>query len=266
MPEQYALPGMLNGQRWRSTGPCRDQRAVGVAGYDVVDNVVCYLMGAPARETLDRFVALGRTLADKGRYPEVVPSRLVGAFELLDAHAAARVLVSPEVVPWRPNLGIYLIVEELTDRAAAAPFLRWAHTDGVPSLLSCPGVAGVWWFGTAARFAQPNQSGAWPRTWQSRPGAPWSGRRRRVCSSRPLPGWPAGPGSDPPPPWAPRRRGSLGTTPRSGPVPHSRSPGRPRRIRHHRTALLRPRREATPVCGRPPAPAPRHQRRARSDR
>ena len=155
MPEQYALPGMLNGQRWRSTGPCRDQRAVGVAGYDVVDNVVCYLMGAPARETLDRFVALGRTLADKGRYPEVVPSRLVGAFELLDAHAAARVLVSPEVVPWRPNLGIYLIVEELTDRAAAAPFLRWAHTDGVPSLLSCPGVAGVWWFGTAARFAQP---------------------------------------------------------------------------------------------------------------
>lgn len=152
MPEQYALPGMLNGQRWRSTDGCRRSRAAETSELASVENVVCYLMGEPDRQTLDQFVDLGRTLADKGRYPEVVPSRMLGAFELLGAHAAPRVLVSDEVIPWRPNLGVYLIIERIVDRSAAGEFLRWTHREGVPALLATPGVAGVWWFGTTPRL------------------------------------------------------------------------------------------------------------------
>ena len=153
MPEQYSLSGMLNGQRWRSTPECRRHRAAEAGQMATVENVVCYLMGDPAGATLDEFVILGRTLADKGRYPEAVPSRMVGAFELLGAHAAPRVLVSDDVVPWRPNLGIYLLVERIIDRTLAGEFLRWVHRESIPDLLSQPGVAGVWWFGSTPRFA-----------------------------------------------------------------------------------------------------------------
>lgn len=152
MPEQYGLPGMLNGQRWRSTPGCRRARAAESDELAVVENVVCYLMGDPPDTTLDEFIALGRTLADKGRYPEAVPSRQLGAYELLAAHAAPRALVSADVVPWRPNLGIYLLVEKINDRASAGPFLQDVQREFLPALLDVPGVAGVWWFGTSPRY------------------------------------------------------------------------------------------------------------------
>lgn len=155
LPEQYALPGMLNGQRWRSTPSCRAERAAAADWLDEVENVVCYLMGDPPVPTLDDFMALGRTLANLGRYPEVIPSRFLGGFELLGAHAAPRVLVSDEVMPWRPNEGIYLIIERLTDRSAADAHLQRIHREEIPALLEVPGVAGVWWFGTSPRYRHP---------------------------------------------------------------------------------------------------------------
>ena len=155
MPEQYSLPGMLNGQRWRSTPRCRQERAAQHDDLVPVENAVCYLIGDPPTPTLEDFIALGRTLADVGRYPQVIPSRFLGAFELLEARAARRVLVSDEVVPWRPNRGIYLIVERLTDPSAAGQFLREVHLRQIPALLDVPGVAGVWWFGTTPRYRHP---------------------------------------------------------------------------------------------------------------
>ena len=155
MPEQYSLPGMLNGQRWRSTAACRRERAAEHDDLAPVENAVCYLLGDPPVPTLEDFMALGQTLADLGRYPEVIPSRFLGAFEVLEARAARRVLVSDEVVPWRPNRGIYLIVERITDRAGATGFLRDVHCQGIPDLLDVPGVAGAWWFGTTPRYRHP---------------------------------------------------------------------------------------------------------------
>ena len=108
MPEQYRLPGLVLGQRWRSSPECRQARAAEVAEWSGVEHVVCYLMGEPVDQTVDDFLALGRELAEAGRYSQVMPSQYRGALRLLGTSAAARVLVSPEVVPFRPHRGIFL--------------------------------------------------------------------------------------------------------------------------------------------------------------
>jgi hypothetical protein len=150
LPEQYQLPGMILGQRWASTPACRAARAAEVGEWSRVDHVVCYLMGNPVDETIDAFLALGRHLAELGRFSESLPSQYRGGLRLLEAHAAPRVLISSEVVPFRPHRGIYLIVEETEpgDRALHDAFLQRMHTDILPDLVSVPGVAGAWTFAT----------------------------------------------------------------------------------------------------------------------
>ena len=155
MPEQYQLPGMLLGQRWASTPACRAARAAERDSWSAVDHVVCYLMGNPVDETIDEFLRLGRHLAELGRYSEALPSQYRGALRLLEAHAAPRALVSPEVVPFRPNRGIYLIVEEPTDPAAQDGYLQRVHAEVLPELVSVPGVAGAWTYGTSPAIRRP---------------------------------------------------------------------------------------------------------------
>jgi hypothetical protein len=151
MPEQYRLPGLLLGQRWASTPDCRGARAAEAEGWSAVEHAVCYLMGEPVDRTVDDFLTLGRELAEVGRYPLVMPSHYRGALRLVDTMAAARVLVSPEVIPFRPHRGVYLVVEQPEGAASAG-----ASVDGLgrlpPGVLSglsqVPGVAGAWAFAT----------------------------------------------------------------------------------------------------------------------
>jgi hypothetical protein len=148
MPEQYQLPGLVLGQRWASTPRCRATRAAGVDGWSEVDHVVCYLMGNPVEETIDEFLALGRRLAELGRFAQSLPSQYRGGLRLLEAQAAPRALISPEVVPFRPHRGVYLVVEEPTDPSEQDAYTRRRHTELLPELLSVPGVAGVWSYAT----------------------------------------------------------------------------------------------------------------------
>jgi hypothetical protein len=155
MPEQYQLPGLVLGQRWASTPACRSARAVEVEGWSSVEHVVCYLMGNPVHETIDEFLTLGRHLAELGRFPHTLPSQYRGALRLLEARAAPRVLVSSEVVPFRPHRGIYLIVEEPTDRPAQDAYVQRMHVELLPDLVSVAGVAGVWTFATSPSIRRP---------------------------------------------------------------------------------------------------------------
>ncbi|MHB8465946.1 MAG: hypothetical protein ACYDH6_11485 [Acidimicrobiales bacterium] len=153
MPEQYQIAGLLKGERWVSTPACDAARAVQSDDLAPVRSVVQYLMTDPVQQTIDDFLQLGRRLAELGRYPERVASHLLGAFHLLEMHAAARVLVSPEAVAFRPNLGVYVIVERPTGDTDA--WLRDVHTTHVPALLDTPGVAGVWSFATSSLWSNP---------------------------------------------------------------------------------------------------------------
>ena len=152
MPEQYQLPGMIHGQRWVSNDDCRAARAVASGAFEHVHHVVLYLMGDPAEQTLDDFFDLGSRLAHLGRFPRDLPRRFLGALRLLEARASPRALVSAEVVPFRPNRGIYLIVEQPADSDRLDPYLRWRHDEQLARLVTTPGVAGAWVFATAARY------------------------------------------------------------------------------------------------------------------
>lgn len=155
MPEQYLLPGIVLGQRWASTAACRKARLVATATWAPVEHVVCYLMGEPLAQTVDDFFALGRHLADVGRFPLALPSRYVGCLGVVEAHAAARVLVSAEVVPFRPHRGIYLIVEEVAGTPGRGGAAQRPQAESLPALHTVPGVAGTWTFATGDAIRSP---------------------------------------------------------------------------------------------------------------
>ena len=155
MPEQYQLPGLVAGQRWASTQACRASRAVEVGDWSLVEHVVVYLMGNPLDETIDEFLRLGRQLAELGRFSVSLPSQYRGALRLLRTFAAPRVLISSDVVPFRPHRGIELIVEELDDDAPQDAFLHRMHTDVLPGLVSVDGVSGAWSYGTTPSIRRP---------------------------------------------------------------------------------------------------------------
>jgi hypothetical protein len=159
MPEQYQLPGMVQGQRWAATARCREVTAVALDQWALVRHVVCYLMGDPVDETIDGFLTLGRHLAELGRFSQSLPSHYRGALRLLEAHAAPRVLISPEVVPFRPHLGVYLIVAESAGRPAEDAHRQRMHTEVLPTLASTPGVAGAWSYATTPAVHRPMFSG-----------------------------------------------------------------------------------------------------------
>jgi hypothetical protein len=140
MPEQFPLPGMAFGQRWVSTPACRAQRAVDGALLAPIHYVTLYLMTEPVDATLEQFHALGGELRRVGRFHEHRRAWLSGPFELSTIAAAPRVLISAEAVPYRPNRGAYVVVEDLPPGPATA-------ADGrARAVLAVPGVAGVWSF------------------------------------------------------------------------------------------------------------------------
>jgi hypothetical protein len=155
MPEQYQLPGLQLGQRWAATRACRAARLAGEDGWDQVEHVVLYLMGNPLDETIDEFLALGRHLAELGRFSQSLPSHYRGALRLLEAQAAPRALISSEVVPWRPHRGVYFLVEALGEGTGQEHFLQRMHTELLPGLVAVDGVAGAWSFGTTPSIRRP---------------------------------------------------------------------------------------------------------------
>ena len=153
MPEQYQIAGLLRGDRWATTRACDAARAAQSEELAPIKYVVQYLMTDPVQQTLDDFLQLGRRLAEQGRFPERVSSHLLGAFHLLEMHASPRVLVSPDVVPFRPNRGVSVIVERPTGDVDG--WVRDVHAAHMAGLLATPGVAGVWSFATSSLWRNP---------------------------------------------------------------------------------------------------------------
>jgi hypothetical protein len=144
LPQQFSIPGLLHGQRWVSTPACRAQRAVQSDRFEPVNHVVHYLMGEPVDRTVDEFFALRDHLIEIGRFPERLPNRLVAGVTVVGRHAAASADVSADVIPFRPNLGAYLVIERDADPASPAA-VPWPD-DTVDALLALDGVAGLWTF------------------------------------------------------------------------------------------------------------------------
>ncbi len=160
LPEQYSIPGVRLGTRWRSDDACVALRLAADERLVPVRHVVSYLMADPVEATLLAFAQLGRRCAEAGRFPEPAPpSHLLGAFSLLRAYASPRVLVSAEAVAFRPHRGIYLLVEAPSDQGDVEGWLRWHHREHVPELLAIDGVAGVSLFRASTRLGVGSDQG-----------------------------------------------------------------------------------------------------------
>jgi hypothetical protein len=127
-PEQYRIGGLRHSIRLVSTPGCRQLRAASTPRYDAVDHVMTYLFA-----DLGAMIAFN-TLSDAlpaERRPLTLPSIEYGVYELAGKLAAPRAVAGADVIPWRPALGVYLLVEE----GAASP----------RDLVDVDGVAGAWW-------------------------------------------------------------------------------------------------------------------------
>jgi len=129
-PEQYRLAGIRNAMRLTSTPAARAARAASEPPYDALDHVMTYQFTSNA--SIPDFAELGAALDRHGRMAHRLPSLGYMTGTLAGKAAAPRAVAGADVLPWRPSLGVYLIVEQ----GHASP----------EALIDLPGVAGVWWF------------------------------------------------------------------------------------------------------------------------
>jgi hypothetical protein len=151
MPEQYQLPGIVYATRWIADAACLDARIAGSGNLERIGSIMNYLVGDPVQQTSDDFMELGPRLAELGRYPIARPSLQLRLLALLRWYSAPRVLISAEVVPFRPHLGVLAIVEEPTS-ADGPGWMQWLHAKHYPLLLDVPGVAGAWMYGSTGTW------------------------------------------------------------------------------------------------------------------
>ncbi|MEW2459308.1 hypothetical protein [Microbacterium sp. K41] len=147
-PENLALPGVAGGGRWE-VRPTGDGLATGsLAG--AVDFVAMYWFRDPVDESVAAWDALGEASFQWGRGPLLpgIQRPLLAFFRPVKGYAAPRALVSPDVLPYRPNRGLHL-----TATRFAEPHGHKAHEahrredrELIPALLDVDGVAGAWTF------------------------------------------------------------------------------------------------------------------------
>jgi hypothetical protein len=147
LPEQLPLDGVLHGQRWVASPQCKIARAAESPHLSNTHYLTAYLMGDPIRDTLTAFAGLADRLRSMGRFHGYRRILLSGAFRLLDVQAAERVMVSANAVLYRPNRGVYAVVEKVPDHGhgGTAPDAsrRGKNKQQMAGLLDVPGVAGV---------------------------------------------------------------------------------------------------------------------------
>lgn len=167
MPENFKLDGLQWGQRWVATPDLAERRLVSQGDLAANHYVTLYLIAEPVQQALDDFVELGQTLASLGRFFKPRRSHLNGPFKLVKTYASPRVLVDADVIPYRPNRGLFVTVQDRADGASAAALdeaRQWYDQAHIPEVLGVHGVAGCWWFeampeARTAPGAAPNPAG-----------------------------------------------------------------------------------------------------------
>ena len=117
-----------------------------------------YLMTEPLAETLKEFMDLGQQLYSLGRFHLHRHAHLSGPHQWLDAHAAPRVRIAAETLPYRPNRGIYVTVEEPKRDVEPTELLDWVqrwHESWAGRWAHVEGVSGSWSFATSPSLRSP---------------------------------------------------------------------------------------------------------------
>ncbi len=164
MPEQFPIPGIAFGQRWVSTPACRAARLFEDAALAETHYLTCYYMTEPLERTLTDFFDLADQLRALGRFFAHRKGLMGGPFLLVKEYVAARVRISAEALPYRPNRGIAALVLDPVPGADADETGTWLDCALFPELLRVPGVAGAYSYtaragGRDSVFASRNPAG-----------------------------------------------------------------------------------------------------------
>jgi len=165
LPEQMPLAGIAHGERWVVSPRCRAARHFGSGDLADAHYLTLYLMNPPLRESIDAFYDLAMRLHREDRFFPHRRAIATGALPVRGAHAASRVHVSAAAVPYRPNRGVYAVIETRSEDTDGGNDLGMTK-EKVEELLSVPGVAGVWTFGRRPGAAGRGED---PQTPDSRP-------------------------------------------------------------------------------------------------
>lgn len=149
-PENLALPGVVWGDRWARTAELKELSPGADAQHAGTDYVAMYWFRQPLTEAVAAWDRLGEDSFQWGRGPLIpgVTRNLLGFFRPVKGYAAPSALVSPEVLPLRPNRGLHVTLTRYADSHGGATHARHAWEDRalIPALLDVEGVAGAWTF------------------------------------------------------------------------------------------------------------------------
>ncbi|MCU1442953.1 MAG: hypothetical protein JWQ59_1103 [Cryobacterium sp.] len=158
-PENLALPGVAWGDRWKQSVRCKELATDVDPMFAAIDYVAMYWFRPPYSETLAAWNKLAEDSFRWGRGPQLpgVERPLRGFYAPVKGYVAPRILVAPDVLPFRPNLGMLVTLARYEDRFSRATHQQYTWYDRVriPALLDVPGVAGAWTFSLHETVAKP---------------------------------------------------------------------------------------------------------------
>src|SRR5262249_43606243 len=109
-----------------------------------------YWLNEPIEQSIRAFRELGEMTRQMGRRPDIPISTrpVTSLFAPIKGYVNPRVLVSADVLPFRPARGIFLNVFDLLDpnSADAHDMFAWYDEVHIPDILECHGFAGCWTF------------------------------------------------------------------------------------------------------------------------
>ena len=129
LPEQYSIPQLRLGQRWRAL-PADAAPARRSEPFLGAEHLVAYLFTDPIEGLPERWFGLGQELYDAGRMPYRLPKVHLGSYEVTGRTAAPTTPVRADVLPFTPYPGVHVVA------------CRGALD--VSGLTAVDGVAGVW--------------------------------------------------------------------------------------------------------------------------
>jgi len=149
-PENLALDGVRYGERWVRTPSCAATSQVTDARLERTHYVNMYWFREPWRSSFAEWQELAERSYQWGRRPEIEYTErpFMALFRTVEGRAAARVLVGPDALPFRPARAVQFSLHrfETAHSAATHAFLMDGQARRVPELLAVDGVAGVWTF------------------------------------------------------------------------------------------------------------------------
>jgi hypothetical protein len=167
LPENLALPSIYHGERFVCSPDCAEARLAAEPPFENLHYVTYYLFREPSEPYRGGPFGSGARTVHLGRGTDFpyVKRHLTGPFVLVKAYANPRVLVEPEVLPFRPTRGLFVHLWELPDLRSpeGQDLLAWYDRVHIPDLLTCKGVAGAWTFTADPAFAPPAASMTWSR-------------------------------------------------------------------------------------------------------